>query len=45
MVSIKDVAIAAGVSTATVSRVLADKPYVRGEVRDRVKAVVKALNL
>jgi DNA-binding LacI/PurR family transcriptional regulator len=44
MVSIKDVAIAAGVSTATVSRVLADKPYVRGEVRDRVMAVVKELN-
>ncbi len=44
MVSIKDVAIAAGVSTATVSRVLADKPYVRGEVRDHVLAVVKELN-
>ncbi len=44
MVSIKDVAIAAGVSTATVSRVLADKPYVRGEVRNRVMAVVKELN-
>ena len=44
MVGIKDVAIAAGVSTATVSRVLADKPYVRGEVRDRVMAVVKELN-
>jgi DNA-binding LacI/PurR family transcriptional regulator len=44
MVSIKDVAEAAGVSTATVSRVLADKPYVRAQVRDHVMAVVKKLN-
>jgi LacI family transcriptional regulator, fructose operon transcriptional repressor len=44
MVSIKDVAETAGVSTATVSRVLADKPHVRGEVRDHVLAVVEALN-
>nr|WP_054693313.1 LacI family DNA-binding transcriptional regulator [Desulfosarcina cetonica] len=44
MVSIKDVAEAAGVSTATVSRVLADKPHVRSEVRDQVMAVVKQLN-
>jgi LacI family fructose operon transcriptional repressor len=44
MVSIKDVAEAAGVSTATVSRVLSDKPYVREQVRDHVMAVVKALN-
>jgi LacI family transcriptional regulator, fructose operon transcriptional repressor len=43
MVSIKDVAKVAGVSTATVSRVLADKPHVRGEVRDRVMAVVEEL--
>jgi len=43
MVSIKDVAQAAGVSTATVSRVLADKPHVRGEVRDHVMTVVNAL--
>jgi LacI family fructose operon transcriptional repressor len=44
MTSIKDVALAAGVSTATVSRVLANKPYVRGEVRDRVMTVIKELN-
>lgn len=44
MVKIKDVAEAAGVSTATVSRVLADKPHVRAEVKDRVMAVVKKLN-
>jgi LacI family fructose operon transcriptional repressor len=44
MTSIKDVANAAGVSTATVSRVLADKPYVRPEIRDRVMAAVKSLN-
>jgi LacI family fructose operon transcriptional repressor len=43
MVSIKDVAEVAGVSTATVSRVLADKPHVRFEVRERVMAVVKEL--
>jgi LacI family fructose operon transcriptional repressor len=44
MVSIKDVAEIAGVSTATVSRVLGDKPYVRSEVRDHVLAVVEELN-
>jgi DNA-binding LacI/PurR family transcriptional regulator len=44
MVSIKDVAETAGVSTATVSRVLAQKPYVRAKVRDHVMAVVKELN-
>jgi DNA-binding LacI/PurR family transcriptional regulator len=44
MVSIKDVADAAGVSTATVSRVLSDKPHVRGKVRDQVMTVVKELN-
>ena len=44
MVSIKDVAEAAGVSTATVSRVLAEKPHVRSEVRDHVLAVVEELN-
>jgi len=43
MVSIKDVAKAAAVSTATVSRVLADKPHVREEVRARVMAVVETL--
>ena len=44
MVTIKDVADAAGVSTATVSRVLANKPHVRQEVKDRVMKVVKSLN-
>jgi DNA-binding LacI/PurR family transcriptional regulator len=42
-VGIKNVAQAAGVSNATVSRVLANKPYVREEVRQRVLAVVKEL--
>jgi LacI family fructose operon transcriptional repressor len=44
MVKIKDVADAAGVSTATVSRVLANKPHVRPEVKKRVMQVVKKLN-
>jgi len=44
MVKIKDVADAAGVSTATVSRVLSNKPHVRPEVKKRVLAVVKKLN-
>ena len=44
MVKIKDVADAAGVSTATVSRVLANKPHVRQEVKARVINVVKKLN-
>lgn len=43
MTSIKDVAETAGVSTATVSRVLSDKPYVRPEIRQRVMAAVEAL--
>ena len=43
MVKIKDVADAAGVSTETVSRVLADKPHVRQEVKARVMKVVKKL--
>ncbi|MGI9535726.1 MAG: LacI family DNA-binding transcriptional regulator [Desulfocapsaceae bacterium] len=43
MVKIKDVADAAGVSTATVSRVLADKPHVRPEVKQRVMDVVRKL--
>jgi LacI family fructose operon transcriptional repressor len=43
MVSIKDVAIEAGVSTATVSRVLSNKPYITTGVRDRVIAAVKKL--
>ncbi len=44
MVKIKNVADAAGVSTATVSRVLANKPHVRPEVKKRVLEVVKKLN-
>ena len=44
MVKIKNVAEAAGVSTATVSRVLADKPHVRPEVKKRVLEVVRQLN-
>jgi LacI family fructose operon transcriptional repressor len=43
MVSIKDVAEAAGVSTATVSRVLSNGLHVRPEVRERVIAVVERL--
>lgn len=44
MVKIKDVADAAGVSTATVSRVLTDKPHVRPEVKKRVMKVVQELD-
>lgn len=44
MVKIKDVADAAGVSTATVSRVLANKPHVRPEVQKRVMDVVRKLD-
>ena len=43
MVKIKDVAAAAGVSTATVSRVLANKPYVSKKVQQRVREVVQRL--
>lgn len=43
MASIKDVAEAAGVSTATVSRVLSEHPHVRSEVRERVLAAVAQL--
>ena len=43
MVNIKDVADAAEVSTATVSRVLANKPNVRPEVKKRVLETVRAL--
>ncbi len=43
MAKIKDVAAAAGVSTATVSRVLSDYPHVRAEMRDRVRAAVAQL--
>jgi LacI family transcriptional regulator, fructose operon transcriptional repressor len=43
MVSIKEVAEAAGVSTATVSRVLSNGLHVRSEVRARVMAAVERL--
>lgn len=43
MASMKDVAEAAGVSTATVSRVLSNGLYVRPEVRQRVLAEVERL--
>lgn len=42
-VSIKEVAEAAGVSTATVSRVLSDNKHVRPEVRQRVLEAVERL--
>jgi len=44
MVSIKDVAQAAGVSTATVSRVLANKSRVHAETRKRVSEAIQQLN-
>ncbi|MCG8569768.1 MAG: LacI family transcriptional regulator [Spirochaetes bacterium] len=44
MSSIKDVAKAAGVSTATVSRVLSGTDYVSKEVTEKVEAAVKELN-
>jgi len=44
MVSIKDVAQAAGVSTATVSRVLANKSRVNAETRKRVSEAIERLN-
>lgn len=43
MASIKDVADAAGVSIATVSRVLTDKPHVSEELRQRVMRAVNSL--
>lgn len=43
MASIKEVAEAAGVSTATVSRVLTNSPHVRPELRARVLDVVQRL--
>lgn len=42
-VTIKDVARLAGVSNATVSRVLTDKPHVRPEIRQRVQEAIQAL--
>jgi len=44
MPSIKDVASAAGVSTATVSRVLANNSRVKEETRDRVLKAISELN-
>lgn len=44
MVAVADVARVAGVSTATVSRVLNDHPSVRDETRLRVEAAMQALN-
>ena len=44
MASIKDVAERAGVSTATVSRVLANKAHIRPEIRARVLAAVEEMN-
>ncbi|MBP8002428.1 MAG: LacI family DNA-binding transcriptional regulator [Chloroflexi bacterium] len=44
MAGIKEVADMAGVSTATVSRVLANKPHVRPEVREKVLQAVQALD-
>lgn len=43
-VKIEDVARQAGVSTATVSRVLSGKPYVSNELRERVLDVVQNLD-
>lgn len=43
MTSIKDVAIEAGVSIATVSRVLHNKPYITPGVRERVLTAVQKL--
>jgi DNA-binding LacI/PurR family transcriptional regulator len=44
LVRLADVARRVGVSTATVSRALANKPHVSAEVRQRVLAVVEELN-
>jgi len=44
MASIKDVAKRAGVSSATVSRVLANKPHVRPELQERVLTAVRELD-
>ena len=41
MLSIKDIARLAGVSPATVSRVVNQKQYVKSEIRERVLALVK----
>ena len=44
VVTIKDVAHRAGVSSATVSRVLSGKPHVRPEISERVMQAAKELN-
>ena len=44
MASIKDVAKAAGVSTATVSRVIANKGYITDEKRELVLRAIAELN-
>jgi LacI family fructose operon transcriptional repressor len=44
MTSLKKVAEKAGVSTATVSRVLSDKPHVRPQLRQRVLAAMQDLD-
>ena len=44
MVGIKDVALKANVSVATVSRVIANKPYVTSEKREIVQRAIKELN-
>ncbi|MDP2792204.1 MAG: LacI family DNA-binding transcriptional regulator [Rectinemataceae bacterium] len=44
LISIIDVAAEAGVSTASVSRVLANKPTTREDIKERVLAAVKKLN-
>jgi LacI family transcriptional regulator, fructose operon transcriptional repressor len=41
MTSIRDIALKAGVSVATVSRVISNKPHVRPEVRDAVLKVIE----
>lgn len=43
MITIKDVAAAAGVSIATVSRVVNDYPHVRAEVRERVQQAITTM--
>ena len=44
MVTMSDVSIAAGVSTATVSRVINHPEIVDTRTRDKVQAAIKALN-